>query len=285
MSYEAFLEEQDLLRQKIKEQDILYLKERLETVKAILKNEPTLLVLEKCKYKTLVIGDTHGDILSTQLAVERFSRTNIKQIVFLGDYVDRGKEDVLNLHLVLSLKIRYPDKVFLLRGNHETPEVNQVYGFKNHLKELGQITLSSLYDAVLGELPLALQLNDTLMIHGGLVEGLETLDELAALKKQIIPSDPRVKELLWNDPHEDVEGFLDSYLRGGGTKVFGESVVKSFLKRNSLQRMIRSHEPVEEGYTKYWKGKFWTVFSCFEYYGCKRGFIELNKKKIKGGTL
>ncbi len=285
LNYSAFLKEQELLRQKISTNDLPYLKARLETVKTILEQEPTLIVLKNNKHKTLVIGDTHGDIISTQLAVKRFYKKNVKQLVFLGDYVDRGAEDVLNLHLVFWLKISHPDQVFLLRGNHETHEINLFYGFKNHLKELGQNKLIPLYDTVFGELPLALQLNDILMVHGGLVEGLETLEELASLKKEINPSDPRVTELMWNDPHESTDKFLVSYLRGGGTKVFGEKQLDSFLKANSLRRLIRAHEPVDDGYVSYWNGKLWTVFSACEHYGCKRGFLEIKKKKIRGGVL
>ena len=56
------------------------------------------------------------------------------KFLFLGDYIDRGKKNLECILLLLWLKIKYPSKIFLLRGNHESENINRTYGFYDEYK-------------------------------------------------------------------------------------------------------------------------------------------------------
>ena len=81
------------------------------------------------------VGDIHGraDLLhKLQAKVKNHAVENPgpKKIVFLGDYVDRGKFCIEVLSLILMLKINYPDRIYLLRGNHEGRTMTSYFNFR-----------------------------------------------------------------------------------------------------------------------------------------------------------
>ncbi|NPA23085.1 MAG: biotin transporter BioY [Crenarchaeota archaeon] len=242
-------------------------------IEDLLKSEKQLVEINSDKI--VVVGDLHGDYLSLCNIVSRYSPSEWT-ILFLGDYVDRGEYQIETITKVLELKVKHPDKVFLLRGNHESPSMNITYGFVAELqtKFKGEIQLMSLIYSFLEykvfcNLPYAALINNEIFaVHGGLAKGLEKPDDVKNIPKcDAMPSNPIAFQLLWNDPSDEVTGFEPNELRGGCLQddlciyLWGPDVTKSFLEKNSLKMIIRAHEYTGPGYKWNHNGKVLTVFS------------------------
>ncbi|MBS7288894.1 MAG: metallophosphoesterase [Candidatus Freyarchaeota archaeon] len=215
--------------------------------------------------RVVFVGDTHGDLFSTMAAAKKFLSSNYDLLIFLGDYVDRGGEQVGNINYVLSLKLEYPDKVILLRGNHETPLTNQYYGFMDSVSRRYNTAFYKVYAFIFAFLPYACMLNgETLCLHGGIAKGLEKLDQLKKLPREEDVNDPVGFQVLWNDPKEGIRGFSPSP-RGPGIYVFGEDTFIEFADRNGVEVMVRAHEAFPQGFKWYFKGRVLSLFSAANY--------------------
>ncbi|BCU67697.1 serine/threonine phosphatase [Sulfolobales archaeon HS-7] len=228
--------------------------------------------------KVVVVGDTHTAVDVTQHVLKSYGEWADK-IVFLGDYVDRGKSGVENLYLLLSSMIQFPDKIILLRGNHESRLTNEYYGFYDEVKEKYGEDKYELFEMVFSKLPYAAVVNDYFMVHGGIAKGLEKVEQISELPyPDPIPEDPLAFQLLWNDPRDMIDGFLDN-VRGEGTYYFGRDVAEKFLRENGLRGIIRGHE-VADGFREDLEGRIVTVFSS-RYHDGRSGILKINKEEIE----
>ncbi|MHA2289041.1 MAG: metallophosphoesterase, partial [Promethearchaeota archaeon] len=181
----------------------------------ILEEENLLLDLniENSSREVLVIGDIHGNLKTLLKILEIIERREPRIIIFLGDIVDRGPYQLECLLLVLALKIRYPNKYFILKGNHETLEMNQYYGFYkifvakfNDQKKFDEIL--NLYNS----LPFCALVNKSILcIHGGIPEDFEILRKLEGLKQKDITIvfksiAKSLIQMIWNDPKSELKG-------------------------------------------------------------------------------
>ena len=250
----------------ITKEDILSL---LDKIKEKIKKEKPLLKLRS--KKSLFVGDTHGDFNATMRIVKRFlDDKSIHKIIFIGDFVDRGPRQLENVNFLFMLKLCFPNKVYLLRGNHETTLANSTYGFKTELMKKRLDELYSRYNEIFAMLPTAAIINrDVFVVHGGIASELmeKSVNSINKLPRDdVTGTEPMLLELLWNDPREDVKGFVPS-MRGPGIFYFGRDVFEKFMEKNKFKLMIRAHEVFPEGYNYYFDKKLLSLFTSIEYVG------------------
>lgn len=251
----------------------------IEHLIEVFKNTPQL--IEKNCGKTVIVGDTHGDVYSSMKAFD----IDADCYVFLGDYVDRGPHQLENMFYIMAQRVKYPDKVVILRGNHESPLMNKAYGFYSLvLRKYGGKIYRKLAKMFANMSYAVLINNSVLGIHGGIARNLENIEEIIDLpKNDIIPSNQVAFELLWNDPSEEIEWF-EPNIRGEGTFYYGRKALDTFLEKNGLSKIVRAHEAFFEGYKVMFEGRLWSIFSC-RYYPIKEpvaAFLRENGEiKIK----
>ena len=216
-----------------------------------------------------ICGDIHGqfyDLLELFKVGGDCPDTNY---LFMGDFVDRGFYSVETFLLLLALKVRYPDRMYLIRGNHECRQIAQVYGFYDEcLRKYGSVNVWRYCTDVFDYLSLsALIDNKIFCVHGGLSPNITTIDQIRAIdRKQEVPHEGAMCDLLWSDP-EDVVGWGLSP-RGAGY-LFGDDVCSQFNQTNSIDMIARAHQLVMEGYKWMFNKQLITVWSAPNYcYRC-----------------
>uniref|UniRef100_A0A0A9XFT0 Serine/threonine-protein phosphatase n=1 Tax=Lygus hesperus TaxID=30085 RepID=A0A0A9XFT0_LYGHE len=125
--------------------------------------------------------------------------------LFLGDYVDRGYNSIETFLLLLALKVRYPTRVQLIRGNHESREITQVYGFYDEvLRKYGSITVWKYCIETFNVLSLGAVIDGRVFcVHGGLSPTVEVFDDIRVIERnQDVPHSGAMTDLLWSDPDD-----------------------------------------------------------------------------------
>ncbi|KUI67987.1 Serine/threonine-protein phosphatase SIT4 [Cytospora mali] len=170
------------------------------------------------------------------------------RFVFLGDFVDRGYFSLETFTLLMCLKAKYPDRIVLVRGNHESRQITQVYGFYEECQtKYGNASVWKACCQVFDFLVLAAIVDGTVLcVHGGLSPEIRTIDQIRVVARaQEIPHEGAFCDLVWSDP-EDIDTWAVSP-RGAGW-LFGDKVATEFNHVNGLQTIARAHQLVNEGY-------------------------------------
>jgi len=216
-----------------------------------------------------IVGDIHGqwhDLMELFCIGGAVPETNY---LFLGDFVDRGFYSVETVSMVVALKARYPNRVHMIRGNHESRQITQVYGFYDEcLRKYGSASVWRCFTDLFDYLPLsALVANTIFCPHAGLSPSIDTLDNIRELDRvQEVPHEGPICDLLWSDPDERCGWGISP--RGAGY-TFGQDITESFNQVNGTKAIARAHQLIMEGYQWMHDGKLVTVFSAPNYcYRC-----------------
>ncbi|KAL6051716.1 Serine/threonine-protein phosphatase 4 catalytic subunit [Balamuthia mandrillaris] len=231
-----------------------------------------------------ICGDIHGQFYDLKELFKIGGDCPQKNYLFLGDFVDRGFYSVETFLLLLALKVRYPDRITLIRGNHESRQITQVYGFYDEcLRKYGSVNVWKYCTEIFDYLSLSAMIDDRIFcVHGGLSPSITTLDQIRTIdRKQEVPHEGAMCDLLWSDP-EDIDGWGLSP-RGAGY-LFGGDVVAQFSATNNVDLICRAHQLVMEGYKHMFNETLVTVWSAPNYcYRCGNvaAILELDENLHK----
>ncbi|EES13960.1 hypothetical protein BDA96_07G159800 [Sorghum bicolor] len=234
------------------------------TAKEVFLSQPNLLELEA---PINVCGDIHGQFSDLLRLFEYGGLPPTANYLFLGDYVDRGKQSIETICLLLAYKIRYPDNFFLLRGNHECASINRIYGFYDECKRRFSVRLWKLFTDCFNCLPVAAVIDDKILcMHGGLSPDLDNLNRIREIQRPVdVPDQGLLCDLLWSDPDRDSSGWGDN--DRGVSFTFGADKVTEFLNKQDLDLVCRAHQVVEDGYEFFADRQLVTIFSAPNYCG------------------
>lgn len=237
-----------------------------EKVKEVLEKENNV---HAVRAPVTVCGDVHGQFHDLLELFKIGGLPPDTNYLFMGDYVDRGYYSVETVTLLLLYKLRYPQRLHLLRGNHESRQITQVYGFYDEcLRKYGSVNVWRYCTEVFDLLPLASVVEGKIFcVHAGLSPSIQTVDQMRSIRRNCeVPHEGAMCDLLWSDP-EDIDGWGLSP-RGAGY-LFGGDVVAQFNETNKLDLICRSHQLVMEGYKAMFNDTLVTVWSAPNYcYRC-----------------
>ncbi|KAG2379543.1 hypothetical protein C9374_006660 [Naegleria lovaniensis] len=246
----------------------------------VLMNESNIV---KVTSPVTVVGDIHGqfwDVIEMFKIGGPLPNTNY---LFLGDYVDRGKHSVLTMSLLLCYKLKWPQRITLLRGNHETRGISRTYGFyKECIEYYGSPNTWKYFTDLFDYLTVAALIDEKIFcVHGGLSPAITSLDQIRVLDRFGEPGmEGPLVDLLWSDPDPDRDGFGSNHSRGAGY-LFGGDIVKKFLHFNGAIHMCRAHQLCDAGYRLLFDDQLSTVWSAPNYcYRCgnKASVLEIDQE-------
>jgi len=224
--------------------------------------------LIKIKAPLYICGDIHGQYYDLLRVFDILNYPPQSTFLFLGDYVDRGKQSLECLLLLLCLKIQYPDKIFLLRGNHECEALNKIYGFYDECKRRLSIKCFKKITNLFNMMPISALINENILcMHGGLSKDLQNIEQInKILRPTDIPNEGLLCDLLWSDPNESLTEDFGSNERNISV-TFSKDYVKNFVEKNNLDLICRAHQVVEEGFEFFADMKLVTIFTAPNYMG------------------
>ena len=250
----------DLTQHKIVERELLCV---FRMAQEVLFEEGTLLNLN---LPITICGDIHGQFYDLLHLFSISGDPGSTKYLFLGDYVDRGYYSIETFALLIAFKVKYPKSVYMLRGNHECRQVNNLYGFYDeNVQRFGHAGTWKMSNDLFDMLPMAAIINNRIYcVHGGLSPDIKLCDQVAMLeRRQEIPNAGPLTDIVWSDP-EDIVGWGNN-TRGAGF-LFGSKPTAEFCHNNGLELIARAHQLMMDGYHYHFGGnQLVTVWSAPNY--------------------
>eukprot|EP00004_Rigifila_ramosa_P028802 TRINITY_DN98_c0_g1_i3.p1 TRINITY_DN98_c0_g1~~TRINITY_DN98_c0_g1_i3.p1 ORF type:complete len:303 (+),score=53.37 TRINITY_DN98_c0_g1_i3:45-911(+) len=237
----------------------------LEKAREVLAEESNV---QPVRCPVTICGDVHGQFHDLMELFRIGGNPPDTNYLFMGDYVDRGYYSVETVTLLVALKVRYRNRITILRGNHESRQITQVYGFYDEcLRKYGSPNVWKMFTELFDYLPLTATVEHSIFcLHGGLSPSIDSLDHIRSLDRiQEVPHEGPMCDLLWSDPGENMGWGISP--RGAGS-TFGADVSKQFNFNNDLSLVARAHQLVMEGYSWAHEKNVITIFSAPNY--CSR---------------
>lgn len=241
----------------------------IKTIRPIFLEQPNLLELRP---PITICGDIHGQYHDLLRIFEIEKYPPLTNYLFLGDYVDRGRQSIETICLLFCYKIKYTGNFFLLRGNHECLYINRQYGFYDEMVTYFSVNMWRLFCDVFKCMPVAAVIEDKIFcIHGGISPLLSSLDDIKEMQRPVeIPENGLLCDLLWSDPCTDPDA--DPWTENPRGTSFSYSVkpIHEFLEKNDFDLLCRAHQAIIEGYEFPFPDQcVVTIFSaanyCYEY--------------------
>jgi len=167
--------------------------------------------------------------------------------LFLGDYVDRGIYGVECMILLMAIKITYPNKVVLLRGNHESRNMTENFTFREECISRYDMDIYNIMMELFDAMPLSCIVDGKYFaMHGGISPQLSKLDQIDKINRfQEVPLDGLFCDLLWSDPLSDELANTKEYVDNEEREcsfLFGKKPAKKLLEANNLMTIVRGHQ-------------------------------------------
>ncbi|KHN78588.1 Putative serine/threonine-protein phosphatase C27B7.6 [Toxocara canis] len=193
-----------------------------------------------------IFGDVHGQFGDLHRLLSIVGTPPKTKLLFLGDYVDRCKKGLEVVMLLFCYKLKFPEMVGLLRGNHECTKMNRTYGFYEECKRLRSTRVWKAFQRVFNELPLCAKKPRT----------PEECDQGLAL------------DLMWSDPDSDPcsKGWVPNKVRNASW-MFGQDTIRECIRNLDVDLIVRAHEVVKDGHLLDCGNRICTIFSAPNYCG------------------
>lgn len=219
-------------------------------------------VVEIPSSNLIFVGDLHGELDSVFQVQRLFSKYKTHSFIFLGDYGDRGPAQIETVNTVMALALSEPERVLLLRGNHESDEVAQRYGFYTEVTRQHSFELYNKYLEMFQVLPVAaISLGFIFACHGGIPENVTSVQDIQECNR-MNPNFPDdiIFQIAWNDP-KDADFRFAANSRGMNVRSFGRLAFEEFTRNLDVRLMVRAHEVFPEGVRTFFDGRLYSVFS------------------------